>query len=288
MACELRSDLLEVNISPKGAELTSIKNKSGLEYLWTAEKEVWPRHAPVLFPIVGKLKNDKYQHEGKEFQLGQHGFARDLEFTLIEQSSSQAVFQLTANDATLQKFPFSFLLEISYILQGNQLGTHYRIVNRGKEKMPFSIGAHPGFRCPLYDNEKMEDYYLRFERSQLEITPLQNGLRKKEKQPLELRESKLPLNPALFDNDALVFEGSQINSVTLASHKNSHMVTLHSTGWPYYGVWSRKDCDRFVCLEPWFGVADDVDSTGELAKKPGIISLEPGKDFCCSFFMVFA
>jgi galactose mutarotase-like enzyme len=280
---KIQSSDLEVTVKTAGAELVSIRNKKGLEFLWQARKDVWPRHAPVLFPVVGRLKDDRYLTGDHQFSLSQHGFARDQEFQLVKQGKDFCTLLLSHTDETLLKFPFPFFLEITYSLSSNILKTTYKIKNPGDSTMPFSIGAHPGFRCPLSDNETFEDYYLEFENNDLQVTALNNGLRTSIKKSLPLHQNKLPLSTALFDNDALVFEGSQIDRISLASEKSSHKISMSCEGWPYFGIWTKKGNNEFICLEPWYGIADHEQHSGSLDTKEGMIRLGPGSDFEASF-----
>jgi galactose mutarotase-like enzyme len=283
----IESEALKILIKPAGAELCSVKNSQGLEFLWQATKNIWPRHAPVLFPIVGKLKDNAFLYKDHSYLLGQHGFARDMDFEMIAGDKRSCELELRSNEETLKKFPFQFSFRIKYLIDGNRLTTTYKVFNSGTDKLFFSVGAHPGFRCPLLANETFEDYYLQFERSTLTITGLDNGLRLAEKQTVHLQEKIMPLTTSLFDKDALVLEKNQVDSVSLCSRKSSHQIKMECEGWPYFGIWTKKDCNEFICLEPWFGIADSVRTDQKLSKKEGILALDPGKDFACSFFIAF-
>lgn len=287
MGLVLSSENLSISVLSKGAEISSIKNQEGLEFLWQADKNVWPRHAPVLFPIVGKLKDGIFLYEGGSFSLAQHGFARDQEFVLVEKQQNSCSFELRSDSQTKTVFPFDFTFRISYRLDGRKLTTTYEVTNPATSPLYFSIGAHPGFRCPLENNETFEDYYLEFDSDNYELSCLSGGLRDATKKPLRLKNNILRLTGNLFDNDALVFENRQINSVNLRSDKSGHKISLHCKNWPYFGIWSKKTCREFICLEPWFGIADRIDSDQQLSGKDGIIRLEAHKSFTCSFELSF-
>jgi galactose mutarotase-like enzyme len=278
----IQSGDLIVAINEEGAELTSLSYK-GREYLWTGNKDVWPRQAPVLFPIVGKLKNNRYFYEGNEYELPQHGFARDMRFRQISASPYSCSFELKWDEETLKKYPFPFFFRITYTIQSNSIITEYAIHNPAAHPLLASAGAHPGFLCPLEPHEKFSDYYLEFERNELLQTPLENGLRSDGIMKLRLPEKRLALTDTLFDNDALVFENSQVETVSLRSVKSTRSITLQCKGWPYFGIWSKKGYSGFICLEPWHGIADRKNATGELNHKEGMLHLEGGKDFKCSF-----
>ncbi len=288
MDIELKSKDLKVRIREQGAEMCSVTNNQGTEFVWQASEKIWPRHAPVLFPIVGKLKGNKYEFAGKSYQLGQHGFARDMKFKVAESSPSKCTLELISDDETKKLYPFAFSLRIIYELSGNELNTRYEVKNTGDSKMLFSIGAHPGFRCPIDADEKFQDYYIEFYHDTFLQTVLQDGLRSTTNKVLPLVGKKLYLSANLFDDDALVFENHQVSKISLCSSKSQHKITMECKDWPYYGIWSKKGCTEFVCLEPWYGIADRVDSTGEFPKKEGLISLEPSEKFDCSFQTTFS
>jgi len=283
----ISSDTLTATINSHGAELCSVKNKNGIEFIWQAKPEVWARHAPVLFPIVGKLKNNQFIFEGKTYELPQHGFARDMEFTLKEKRENAFIFELQSNSQTKKIFPFDFIFQIAYILNRDKLTVQYKVKNPAPEALFFSLGAHPAFNVPLQANENFEDYYLEFEKNNYDITILNEGLRTSGKQQLVLKDNKLVLSKNLFDKDALVFESSQINSVALCSSKSNHKIIMDSKGFPYFGIWSKKGCTEFVCLEPWFGVADHENTNQNFSQKEGIISLKAQEEFVCLFEMSF-
>lgn len=278
----IRSEELIVVINEVGAEVCSVKNTGGNEYIWQADPAVWARHAPVLFPIVGKLKEEYFLYNDKKFCLSQHGFARDLKFKVCEKEDQRLVLELTSSDETKKLYPYSFVFQIEYILTSNKLQTNYTVMNTGNEVMFFSIGAHPGFMV-----ESMEKYFLAFEKDELLLSRLQNGLLSSNTERLLLKDKKLLLRKELFDNDALIFENSQINNVSLCSTKTGRKITMKCEQWPYFGVWSKKGNDSFVCLEPWYGITDTIDADQQLKNKKGIIQLSPQRTFGCSFELIF-
>ncbi|MBI2720627.1 MAG: aldose 1-epimerase family protein [Bacteroidetes bacterium] len=287
MAIELISPLLKIKINQKGAELCSVTNNDGVEYIWQANADIWPRHAPVLFPIVGKLKDDELNHENKSYTLTQHGFARDMNFELVASELNFCTFQLQSNEHTRSKFPFDFIFEVRFDLENSTLKTSYKVYNPSKETLRFSLGAHPGFNCPLLPEESMQDYYLEFESDNYKQTLLHNGLLSDEKLNLNLKDNKLPLSPSVFDKDAMVFENNQINKISLCSKTSAHKIIMECENWPYFGIWSKKGCDKFVCLEPWFGIADNINSTKKFSDKNGLIHLSGGEEFKASFSTAF-
>lgn len=280
---------LAVKVKAQGAELCSVTSKpTGTEYIWHASPDVWPRHAPVLFPIVGRLKNNAYTYHDRQYALGQHGFARDKAFICVERSNDTLVFELSASDDTLAIFPFHFSLQIRYTLIGQRLNIAYRVFNPDNKPLYFSIGAHPGFNCPLVPNERFEDYQLEFPgKDQLSCQQLADGLLSGKAYPLGLDRHTLPVSKNLFANDALVLLDNQVNEVKLTSRKSGHGVAMQSEGWPCFGIWSKKDTEAFVCLEPWYGVADGTSVSGELTEKPELICLEPLQEFDACYSIDF-
>lgn len=283
MQHSLSSGSLKISVSSLGAELTSLASSSGLEYLWQADKEVWPRHAPVLFPIVGRLKGNAYTFNNVAYALSQHGFARDHEFALADSSNSHCTFELNASAETKKIFPFDFSFRITYRLEENRLSCSYEVANPAQDPLFFSVGAHPGFNCPLLPGEKFDEYYMEFEREELYYTALDNGLLTDQKKRLVLENKRLYLSAGLFDQDALVFENGQINRISLCCSRSEHKVSMECNNWPYFGIWAKKGVERFVCLEPWYGIADHWQSESTLLQKKGILRLEAGQHFNCSF-----
>jgi galactose mutarotase-like enzyme len=272
-----------ITINSLGAELCSFK-RNDKEFLWQSDKNVWPRYAPVLFPIVGKLKEDKFFYKNENYSLSQHGFARDREFTLLHKSETILEFELTADEETLKIYPFHFSFRIRYELQDSILKIKYIIFNPDKNELLFSVGAHPGFNCKRAENENLNDFYLEFEnKNELIIEKLNNGLLSGETLTIKLESGKLPLSVKLFDNDALVCKNNQINKVVLSSNKSGEKIIMSCKNWPYFGIWTKKGSDAFVCLEPWYGIADSVNSDINLLKKEGIIQLPPYKSFEAEF-----
>lgn len=284
----IQNNNLTVTAKGFGAELVSIYSKEhNIEYLWQADKEVWSRHAPVLFPIVGKLQNNSYNFEGKTYSLPQHGFARDMEFELEEKTQNQLVFLLKSTEETLSKYPFDFELRIIYTLEGNTVLVTYEVKNSGTSPMYFSIGAHPGFNSPLKEGEKFNDYFLEFEKEEMLFRYLlSDGLLTGATEPVIVQDRTFRLSRELFEKDALVFKHLKSNKITLRSEKSGHYVEMLFKDFPFYGIWTKPGQDRFLCLEPWNGIADTKGNSSNLTEKEGILSLESGKSFSCSYQLV--
>ncbi len=285
----IQNDTLKITSTAKGAELTGILSEAnGIEYLWQADPAVWPRHAPVLFPIVGQVENGTYEVDGKRYSLPQHGFARDMEFEVFSESPEAVTYLLKNTEDTLQKYPFRFELHVTYSLDGNTLTTKYDVINTDDKEIFFSIGAHPGFNCPLTKDEKFEDYYLEFDQDETIGKHLLDGglLSGKTERILE-NQNKIDVSKDVFKQDALVFKNLKSEKISLKSKTSPHFVSMEFKGFPFYGIWAKPGTDRFVCLEPWNGIASTKGSTPDFKNKEGVLKLEKGKSFSCSFDLIF-
>ena len=279
----ITNKFLTVRINEQGAELCSIEGADGFEYLWQADPAVWARHAPVLFPIVGKLRNGSYVLNGKTYELSPHGFARDISFELITESKTLLVFQLMPTDQTLKSYPFKFALNIIYQLNGNRLEIGYEVQNNGTDVMPFSIGAHPAFNL----HGPVEECFLEFEKAETLTTSLlsSKGLLTEETAPVLAETNILPLSKTLFDRDALILLDFKSDKITLGSHKSSRRLTVEFPGFPQLGIWAKPGAP-FVCIEPWYGYADPEQPYGDIMNKPGIQQLAAGDTFTCTHRVV--
>jgi galactose mutarotase-like enzyme len=282
----IASDTLKVCISGQGAELQHIIcQHNGLEVLWSGLSNYWSRRAPVLFPVVGRLKNNQFRYNNTWYTLMQHGFARDLKFTLEHLQTHQAMFQLKSSSATRALYPFEFTFQIQYTLNQSILHTEYRVINTGDSDMLFSVGAHPAFNCPLIPNTKQEEYYINFYKNSVTRSLLNEGLLTSNKQALILNRQKLFLNSNLFIQDALVFENQQIQKLSIG-YQNTDLITVFCEHWPYFGIWSKPQAP-FLCLEPWHGITDLQESTQNLQSKRGIIRLPAAQTFTAGFHLDF-
>jgi galactose mutarotase-like enzyme len=284
MRVKIENHCIEADINSFGAELCSLKlKKDNTEYLWQADPKHWARYAPVLFPIVGRVANNEYFLGNETYSLTQHGFARDMEFELLKQADDHAEYRLFANEKTLEQYPSKFELLIGYFLQENELIIKYEVKNSDNKKMYFSIGAHPGFKCPLLLGECFEDYYLEFSTKETAcIYPLDNGLILNQPQEFLNNENIIPLSYDLFKNDALVFKGLSSDTLALRSRKSSKMVRVGFKGFPYLGIWTKMGAP-FICIEPWYGVTDFAGAKRQFSEKEGICLIQPNEAFVCQF-----
>lgn len=275
----ISNEKLSVGISQKGAELQNLVNKeTGIEYLWQAGEE-WPKRSPVLFPIVGGLKDDSYKFENKTYRMGRHGFARDKEFQVEEQQEESIIFKLVSDEDTRKTYPFDFKFLLRYSLDGNAVNVTYFVYNTGPSDMFFSVGGHPAFNVPLTTGTTYEDYRLDFlNEENAGRWPLsKEGLLLDEPVPY-FSGKTLQLKKEMFYGDALVFKKLNSNVISLLNNKNEHGLTVSFPDFPFLGIWATKDAD-FVCIEPWCGIADSVNTSGDLKEKEGISHLEAGAVF---------
>lgn len=277
----IHNDLINATVSAKGAELQSLIHKEfGIEYMWSGDPQFWGKKSPVLFPIVGGLKNNCYTHNGVSYSMSRHGFAREMEFELTVQTETELVFTLNSNEETAKSYPFSFCFQVHYALRENILLVTYTVKNTGEDRMLFSVGAHPAFAVPLVQDTRFDDYYLEF--GQVENAgrwPLSaEGQIEIFTKPCLENTNRLPLQKSLFYEDAIVFKRLASTSIAIKSAKTPHGLKVSFDHFPYMGIWNAKDAD-FVCIEPWCGIADPVNANGMLSEKEGINKLQPDHVF---------
>ena len=270
----LKNNVFFVNASKSGAELISIHNLTNkTDILWNPDLKFWNRISPVLFPIVGKLKDNSFLENEMHFEMLQHGFARNMEFEIIQHTENSLSMQLTSNEETRKQFPFDFLLNISYILIENCLDIHYSVTNLSSVEMPFSIGAHPGFAI----DKPLNQYKLVFDQPFTANRYLiDNGLYTGESTPTMQNTHELLLSDELIQHDAVVFKNVPFYRVTLCELDNTPVVTVSSSDFPHWGFWTKPGAP-FFCIEPWAGLADSTNATGNLRDKEGIHILEPNQ-----------
>jgi galactose mutarotase-like enzyme len=286
MIYSLENSTIKITASTYGGEIHSITSKDdGTEYLWDGNPEYWKYHAPILFPIVGKVVDSKYKVDGKIYELPQHGLARTSEFELISQTEDELIFQLDYSEESLKIYPYKFSLNAIYYLEENTVSVTYNIKNLDDKKIYFSIGAHPAFMCPINNDDKLEDCYLQFnekETSNKKILTEEGYLSHNKGECLNSADT-LMLSKELFKDDALVFDDLKSDKVTIRSKNNDKALIVDFEDFPYMGIWAPKDGAPFVCIEPWFGHADYEDFNGEFSEKEGIISLGIEKEFNCTY-----
>ena len=281
MIYTIQNSCLTVGVKDAGAELCSIKDAAGAEYLFDANPAYWGRSAPVLFPFVGSLKEKAFVYEGKTYPMGQHGFARDMTFCLLKQKEDEIWFRLESDAETLAKYPFAFVLDIGYRLEKNTVRVLWEVRNPSEEKdLYFSIGAHPAFLCPPCGGG-MDGCYLGFDLpGDLSYRLLNSqGLVTQQTHTLPLQNGLFCLYPGLFDRDALIVEGKQTGRVWLADGEKKPFVTVEFNA-PLFGIWSPAGKNApFVCIEPWYGRCDAEDFSGDLTQREYGNCISPGQIF---------
>ncbi len=287
----LKNQYLTVLVNELGAELTSVKDKDNTEYIWQANPDFWNRHAPILFPIVGRLTDNQYLYQGKTYQMTQHGFARDNQFRVGEQSDTMVKLSLTQTEETLVKYPFNFNLGVRFELVDHELRVQYTVQNPATKDLLFSIGAHPGLNVPLIPDQNT------FEESYVKVAPQkvyrQIPLKPPYSDPEDPRELDLKhplmLDHELFNSDALVLDlQGQETTVLVGNTQNDRGIALTLRDAPYVGIWSPYPKQApFVCVEPWWGLADTVTADGQLEDKFAINKLAANQKFDANYQISF-
>lgn len=292
----MKNKQLEVSVDTRGAEICSIVDcETKEEFMWKADPKFWKRHSPVLFPFVGGLRDRQYLYQGKRYHMGQHGFARDMEFQLIEQAQTEIWFELNSNASTKESYPFDFKLQLGYQLEERTITVLYRVINPSNELLYFSIGGHPAFPCP-YDENK-EVYYVRLSHTKkLKSYFLDDkiGLRGLEPREVEFAYidkdyAYIKLTKELFLKDALIIENTQIKEVALCYEDKTPYVTVEFDA-PLFGIWSPANINNgapFVCIEPWYGRCDAINSPEEIEKKDYVNKLNAKESFERSYTITF-
>ncbi|WP_268036431.1 aldose 1-epimerase family protein [Algoriphagus sp. PAP.12] len=280
MTYTLESDSLQIQINHRGMEISSIKNKENeFEYLWQGDPAVWAGQAPILFPIVGALKDGKTSHLGKEYHLDKHGFIRNNEKAkVVKQDKNSIVFQLKSDNETLAVYPFEFIFEVSFELKHKCLKVSHSVTNSGSEDMYYSIGAHPAFICPIEGETTLSEYSLGFPEVENDCTYhiLPGGLIGDKSDKVLDNSSTIQLHEHIFDGDALIFKHLKSRSITLNHKDRGPLVAMEFNDFDYLGIWAKPGA-AFVCIEPWLGVGDAADHSGILSEKDGIRKLSPNQ-----------
>lgn len=275
-------------IESKGAQLIHLVNKkSNRELIWQRDKNFWGRSAPILFPVIGGLKNDCYHLYGKNYQMGKHGFCRDALFlpTLIKKN--KVVFSYRSNETTYDQYPFQFSIDVIFELQRKGMKQSFRIKNLDDKKMWFCLGGHPAFNLPMEEGYEFEHYQVRFEKKEKnDLWYLENDLLAGKKENWLNETQQFHLKAALFDNDALIFKGLKSKKIYLElqapfqSNKRKKAFVLFNLGsFPMVGIWTKEGGAPYLCLEPWYGVDDEKESDGDFTQKIAVQSLAPRKTF---------
>lgn len=282
MQITLQKGRLQAAVDTRGGELVSFQDGAGTEYIWGGDPAYWAGRNPILFPIVGSLKNGRVRIGGQEYAMDRHGFARRSEFTLAEQGEDFAVLELRDSPDTLARYPFPFLLRVRHQLTQDGFSTSFEVKNPGDTPLPYCIGAHTAFNCPLYPGERFEDYQLVFDQPEdagsLPLTP-EGLLSAGPHIPVLQNSDTIPLSHEPFDRlDTLIFDGLRSKGVRLVHKDTGRGVHMAFDGFPMIAFWTAAHKNApYLCLEPWHGCAAWEDEPGDFADKPYCVTLQPGE-----------
>jgi galactose mutarotase-like enzyme len=272
----LSSADLSAQINPLGAQLSTLRDAAGRDLLWDGNPSIWAGRAPLLFPIVGALNGGSYRLGGEHYQLSRHGFARGSRFSVVAAESARAVFRLSADETTRRVFPFEFELDVEFSLQNATLSIRSRVNNKGSATMYASLGYHPAFRWPLPYGSSRAAHSIEFALD--EPAPARrldvDGLVAPDSLPTPIANRRLPLNDAMFRNDAIIFDAVRSRDVTYGADQGPRIRVAYPDS-PYLGIWTKPGAD-FICIEPWNGIADPQGFSGDFSRKPGIFHVPAG------------
>lgn len=287
MQIELKFGEVTGVVETHGGELVSFKDDTGKEYIWDGNPAYWTGRNPNLFPVVGNLKNGSIKIEGKEYQMGRHGFARNSEFAVAERGEDYVVFELCENEETLKVYPFKFSFRIEHRLTERGFTTEYRVKNTGDGMLPYCVGAHTAFNCPMNEGEKFEDYVLEFEKEEEASTILlsERGLFRNGDTEEMLSGKTLPLDHSVYARlDTVVFRGLNSKKVSLKHKETGRGVQMEFEQFPMIAFWTKgAEKAPYICLEPWHGCAGYENETGEFLDKPHVICLQPGESMSLKY-----
>jgi galactose mutarotase-like enzyme len=276
----IQNKFLTVNINRLGAELCSVIDSEGTEFIWQAG-EVWPKHAPNLFPIVGSLLDHEYTYQGETYSLSHHGFARNKNFELLHQSEHSVCLVLQHDEETLHSYPFKFTFLITYTLEANNLSQTFRVINDDDRTLPVSFGGHPGFNA-----SPINDFEIIFSEKEFIKSNQLSGPYINENEIDIIQTDRISMDKTIFDNDALIFQGLNSKEVSLQKKNSTYAVKMNIDEFPYLGIWAKPGAP-YVCLEPWQGLADYLDHNKNIEHKKGIVLLPFGEEIEKIFRMTF-
>lgn len=288
---QLQNEFVTVQIEEAGAQLASIRDCSGTEYLWQGDPAIWSRRAPLLFPIIARLKNSEYLLDGKVWHIPTHGFCRSAPFAVIGQTAHSVSFRYADTEETLQVYPFPFSLTVTYTLDGWSLRKTHLVENRGTAPMPYELGGHDGYRAPLEPGERMDDYGIRLPGVHA-ITPYgmdaENMITPKT-ETYPLSGGRVPLKPSAYHLDTIILDELPERRAVLTNGRGEPRVELEFADFPFLGIWTMsKEFDtNYVCIEPWTTLPDATFVGRELTGKKGIRVLAPGASETLSFTSTF-
>lgn len=284
MKYKLYNNGISVIINSRGAEVKSLI-KDDTEYIWGGSEQSWNRSSPILFPIVGSLKNKTTKIFDREYSMSQHGFLRDQDFHLVSQECCEIVLEFNSNDKTHKMYPFNFTARVNHTLEKNTLTTTVKVTNNDSKEMFFNIGGHPGFSCPLFAGEEFTDYRIEFEKTESFASPsVENDATLNFDKPYKVFKnlSVLNLDYSYFEIDAIIIPKVNSNFVKLLN-KDNKGIKFSFDDFNSFAIWTHPNKSPFVCLEPWIGYADSYNSDGIFINKPDMVSLKPNEEFTCQY-----
>lgn len=261
------NEYFSLGVKDSGAELTSFKSKkTGVEYIWNGNPEIWNGQSPILFPVIGRVLDDKYRLNGKEYNMPKHGIVRRKPFTLYDRTENSLTFVIRDTEESFAMYPYHFRLFVNYEIKGKSLEVTHTVVNDNDTDMLYSFGAHPGFNCKVGD-------YLEFECNEtLETERIEEYLTDK-KFPVLNNSKKIEITEHIFDNDALIFSGYKSKIISIKSNEHNRTVNFRIDS-PLLGIWAKPGAP-YVCLEPWWGIDDGYEPKKDLSEKRGIMTIKP-------------
>ncbi|MEM9423773.1 MAG: aldose 1-epimerase family protein [Spirochaetota bacterium] len=282
----IQNGQLSVSVDSLGAELSSVRH-NGTEYLWPGNPQTWNGRAPILFPIIGPLQDGEYFLDGKTYEMPQHGFARRSEWQLAESAADFLLFRLQDSPQTWIHYPFAFVLEAGYRIRGNELECSYRVRSANSAgTMPFAIGSHTAFRVPIDPHLSFSDYELEFEKDEDTLRYLQTaeGPLSGKTVPFRTENRKLPLEHRFFADGSIIFKDLASERITIQSSQDTRKASIAFCGFPYCTLWTYlPSSEPYLCIEPWYGITQTVDSSKDFRQREGNLSLESGEEFTCAF-----
>ncbi|MEM6768938.1 MAG: aldose 1-epimerase family protein [Bacteroidota bacterium] len=281
------NERIAISVTAVGAELASLINlNTGREYMWQADPAVWGSHAPVLFPIIGMLKDGKTLIDGYEYRIPKHGMVRNNDqLELFKHTEDRLTFRMCWSEETLKVYPYKFDFRVTYRLRNEHVIVYHEVENVDEKPLFFHLGGHPAFRVPFFEHEQYSDYFLRFEHDETaaRYSVMPDGTISTDTRSVPWKDGNiLPLTHDLFADDALVFKDLNSRSIVLESAINGPILKFDYAGWTHFGIWAKPNGD-FVCLEPWIGLADAYDSAGQFKSKEGLVELAPGQRYEMSY-----
>lgn len=283
----LKNDKLKISVQPTGAELCEISSiKHNTQFMWNANPDIWGSFAPNLFPIIGGLKENRFLYKGKYYTLPKHGLIRNSNaIALANETENSLTFSFNYNKELLEHYPFKFEFNLTFTLIDNKIEVSHQVKNVDTKTLYFSVGGHPAFKCPVFENESYNNYSLEFETKETAVTHQlnpDNGLVSNNTKAVFNNSNILPLEHSLFNEDALIFKDLKSRKVTLTSKQNGKIITVSYPDFNYLGIWAKPN-GNFVCIEPWLGIADHESTNQILEEKEAILHLKPNKSFTATY-----